>query len=479
MTWSVTFTGSLVRGDVGQLEIIDKGINGCNAGGDFANTVESRVDVRDARLPVYRLETTPMLPYNVGAQEMKDALEGLNRVARVDVSKSVENNGFSWMVTFRGFDDRSSSDMPVMLVNSVGVSAAVDGKTTATSVTEHVVSGLTTGDAHYFDVAAVNSFGKGASTTSNPVSKQPIAMVPGVVQNLRASVGADRMINVQFDEPTNNGGEGISHYRVQYDTTSTFDSTDFLPFEDISVVSSNNKRRPDVQMVTVVSELDYFPAGTFVLNFLGQNTPELDFNITASGMKSALESLSTIETVTVSRELFCTNDAGVNNCGPRDRGYVWMVTFNEVIENGIQTEPYISSYDTFYNQRLSVTGDFLVGCDGTDKNLGNYYTTNHDSSTPGKFNYCYVDKTVAFVDNYPEIQSVCLCDNIPNYTIGESDTYMGQSAVAQSDVDRSVGAKNLKDALESITGVGHVTVTTMYPEPASGSCGCGVGICIS
>lgn len=352
-----------------------------------------------------------------------------------------------------------------MKVNSVAVSAAIDGATTVTSITEKVIDGLTTGDAHYFDVTAVNSFGTGLSTTSNPVSKQPIARAPGVVQNLRANVGADRMINVQFDEPIANGGEVVTHYRVQYDSTASFDSSaTFQPFKDIEIKAAHTKRRPDVQFVTVVSELDYFPGGSFVLNFLGQNTPELDYNITASGMKLALEKLSTIiNSVSVDRELFCTNDAGVNNCGPRDRGYVWKITFNEVIEYGIQTEPYISSYDTFYNQRLSVSGDFLVGCDGTDINLG----SNAGPTYHGKFNQCFVDKTVAYVDAYAEKQALCLCD-----TATTTISFMGQTVTAAADADRATGAQNLKDALESITGVGHVTVVPTYPEKASTSCGC-------
>jgi len=291
-----------------------------------------------------------------------------------------------------------------MLVNSVNVAAAVDGKITCSSVTEHVVDNLVTGQSHYLEVAAVNSFGRGASVSSNPVSKQPISMVPGVVENLRVNVGADRMINVQFDAPKNDGGLPITHYRVQYDTDASFDSkVDFTPLSDFHLLAKNNRRLGDVQMVTVVSDLGFFPAGTFVLQFLGQNTFELDYNITASGMKHALESLSTINEVDVSRELFCTSAAGVNNCGPSDRGYVWMVTFIDVIDNGIQTDPFITSYDTFYNQRLSVTGDFLVGCDGSNQNVGGF-------KSPGKFNNCYVDKTRAYVDSYPEIQTMCFCD---------------------------------------------------------------------
>ena len=458
VTYSVTFTGDLVRGNVDALSIDDIGVNGCTAVANEVPTGTNLNGVRRSMLPVYRLETTGALPYNVGAQEMKDALEGLDRVARVDVSKSVENNGFAWQVTFRGENSRSSTDMPMMLVNSVNVDAAIGGATTAASLTEHYITGLSSGVTNYFSVSGVNAYGAGPSTVSTPTAKQAVDQTPGVVENLRAYVGADRHINVQFDAPKNHGGQAISHYRVQYDTYATFDyNNNFTPFKDVLVKSQHTRKRGDVQMVTVVSEQNYFPSGTFVLGFLGQNTHEIDYNVSSTGMKSALESLSTVQQVDVSRELFCTNEAGVNNCGPHDRGYVWMITFVEIIDNGLQTEPYMTSYDTNYNQRLSVTGDFLQACDGDNVNIG-------DSVSPGKWDNCYSDgKTVAFVDSYPETQNLCLCD-ASTTTI----TYMGQTKSMAINPDNTA----VKTALESITGVGHVSVGAGAAQ-GGGSCNCG------
>jgi len=175
---------------------------------------------------------------------------------------------------------------------------------------------------------------------------------------------------------------------------------------------------------------------------LQQQTQELDYNISASGMKAALESLSTINQVNVNRELFCSSEAGQNNCG-YERGYIWMITFLDVIDNGLQSEPYVDTYETNFNHRLSVTGQYLRACDHTGY-------------------HCYTNGTaVAFVDSYAEVQTVCLCD-----ASNTAVSYMGSTTTIGSG---STSTK-VKTALEAITGVGHVTVAST--SMVSGSCGC-------
>ena len=61
----------------------------------------------------------------------------------------------------------------------------------------------------------------------------------------------------------------------------------------------------------------------------------MDFNISATGMKTALEAIPSINTVSVHRELYCDRETGAlesQTCA-EDRGYVWMITFVDVIEN--------------------------------------------------------------------------------------------------------------------------------------------------
>ena len=161
-------------------------------------------------------------------------------------------------------------------------------------------------------------------------------------------------------------GSDIAYYRVQLDGYPTFNGGPFgKPMAEVIVYSnSSTGRRPDVQVVTVLSESGFNPAGTFVLSFLGQRTGELDYNITAAGMAAALESLSTVNQVSVYRELFCSSEPGQNNCGA-ERGYVWMVTFLDVIEAGLQVEEFVGGTDVYesnFGSRFAVTGDYLRAC---------------------------------------------------------------------------------------------------------------------
>jgi len=276
--------------------------------------------IRQAVIPVYRLETTTALSYNCLANEMKDALEALNMVSRVEVEKSVDHNGNAWMVTFMGFTPGSTDGIPPLYINGVNIAAAISPTSTVYSVNQYTVGNLTSGTAYYFNVAAINKYGVGQSTISTPSSIKPVNQVPSTPSNVRIFVEADNTINVQFDSPSTDGGQPVSFYRIQYDISSTFSSgIAGAPLGEVTILSKDSSPRGDVQVVTVVSEIGFQPAGTFVLSYLGQQTGELDYNISAIGMKKALESLSAVKSVSVSRELFCSKQVGMNNCG-LDRG---------------------------------------------------------------------------------------------------------------------------------------------------------------
>ena len=386
----LTFVGDLVRGSQPSIEVIDLGSNGCN---NFKNsTVLTTISkIRTSVVPVYTLETTPDLPYDASASDVKDALEGLNLVARADVTRIVQDNGYKWMVTFRGYTAETSDLMPALLVNSVSLQAAIEGSVTVTSVNEYVLSGLNSSDPYYVSVSAVNAYGIGASINSSPRSKQTSNQVPQSVQQLRSYI-KENSLNVQFNSPISNGGYPVSHYKVQFDPLPTFNSGLYGgPIQEIILYSNSTARQSDVQLISVVSDFGFIPGGTFVVQFLGQWTPELDSNISAIGMAYALEELSTVNSVTVTRDLFCSTEAGRNNCGDQ-RGYVWTVILVDVVDNGLQVEEYIDSFETNIGTRLTVTGDFLQGCEKSNPTV------------------CFTNSTtVAFTDTRPEVQQICLC----------------------------------------------------------------------
>jgi len=163
-------------------------------------------------------------------------------------------------------------------------------------------------------------------------------------------------------------------------------------------------------------------------------------------MEVALEKLSTVNDVSVNRELFCSPELGRSNCG-KDRGYVWMVTFNDVIENGMQNEEYLSSYDSNMNDRFTVSGKYLTAC---------------PIGSPGLSNCVKNGSAVAFIESYQEIQEICLCNTVTRISIfGNSATLNSQQGVASE----------VESVIESISGTGSVTVTKVA-DLSSGSCGC-------
>lgn len=173
VSFLVTFSGDRVRGSVPLIAIEDLGAHGCNANTMTALVVQTRKSV----VPVYRTTMTAPLPFDCSAGDMKDALEALSLVTRVDVARSVNANGFDWMLTFRSFDSASSTYMPQLLVNDKNMVATVAGAAGVQSIGEYVFDGLTTGVAYTVSASAVNAYGSGTSLTSVPTSLAPVDQV--------------------------------------------------------------------------------------------------------------------------------------------------------------------------------------------------------------------------------------------------------------------------------------------------------------
>jgi hypothetical protein len=273
VAFAVTFVGDLVRGQVPLIDIIDVGSNGCNSEGI---NVRSYVwQSRDSFMPVYRLQTTAPLDYDATASDVQDALEALSYVARADVTRSVYNNGYSWSVSFRSFSDWNSVNMPLLYMNSVNIAAAVKGVGYTYPIGRQVLSNLLQGTTYFVAVAPVNSYGNGPSKASMPMSKQPFDQVPGSPANLRVTAGAGSTVFIQFDKPVYTGGPDVSSYRVQWDTQSNFKSSNggMSPLGELVIRSDDTaSSRPEVQVVSLVSQIGFNPAGTFVLSNLSGST---------------------------------------------------------------------------------------------------------------------------------------------------------------------------------------------------------------
>ena len=439
VSFAVTFTGAMVRGSVPLLVVLDQGSNGCSP-----TAVDPAVvtQTRYSAVSVYRLETSAPLPYDASEEEMKDALEALSLVTRVDVSRSVNGNGFEWDLTFRGYGDF----LFPLYVNFQNLTAAIGASASVTPIGQFLFEGLIPGVAYSVTGFAVNTMGSGTILASTPVSQQPADQVPMPPSNILVRAVYAQMINVQFTGPyTTYAGPVVSSYLIHYDPSPAFSSGVLgNPYGEVELSSSASSLRLDVQALSVVAPLGYTAGGTFSLSFLGHTTFQLDYNISGDGVKSALEALPPVRQVAVSREIFCSASKGVNDCGNL-RGYTWRVTFVDVIDSGDQFEAYFDSFESNYNYRLAVDGTYLKACPPSDPLA------------------CYVNSSAqAFVHAHQEIQQLCICNS-------------GLTAInfLSQTTNCSSSAGSLTQALEGLDGVGRVAVAI---DQTNVNCGCSSGL---
>jgi hypothetical protein len=131
-------------------------------------------------------------------------------------------------------------------------------------------------------------------------------------------------------------GETVFNYEIEWDTVSTFTSTNRIARTSY-VVSSDVSPVYDVQSISTYFSGEAGRGGTFTVTFYGQ-VVRVQWDVQAVDMKAALESLSTVDAVSVSRNRNAF-------------GHTWLVTFTGM--------PYPGS---LWNQ-LSVNGDGLLGPD--------------------------------------------------------------------------------------------------------------------
>jgi len=380
----VTFVGDLVRGNVPRLSVVNLGSFGCsdagatNASHIFANRARSSVTtVTRSYVPIYTTEKTADIPVAATADDVKYALEALNSVAKVDVVRTVNLNGYSWTVTFTEPSNTSSDSVPIapLLANGLRLSAVVDPGITVTSLTKLKISTSRSGTPYFVRVAGRNANGLGAWKSSTPVALQPAPRVPGAPKLATVKPLSLSELIVEWDEPLLNGGSPVSSYRVDWDVSSSFNSaSDGGALGSTIVLADDREEILDVQSVTISSIPSVYITGTFTLSFDGQTTPDLPWDISASGLKEALEGLSTINTVDVTRDFSCSTEPGLHQC--RDpQGLTWLITFSHPLYPGNQQSPYASSLTTVKSHRLQADASSLLTCSSASR-VGCVHDTN-------------------------------------------------------------------------------------------------------
>ena len=88
---------------------------------------------------------------------------------------------------------------------------------------KRTISGLVQGREYYVQVKARNSQGYGLPQAPTPPLEYP-RQLPKSPTNVQSGVTSDTMVTVGYDIPPDNGGDPVSHFRVEWDVDSHFNS---------------------------------------------------------------------------------------------------------------------------------------------------------------------------------------------------------------------------------------------------------------
>ena len=120
--------------------------------------------------PMYRLQTTSSIPFDATAVQMKNAVESMTLVGEVDVSRSINRNGYSWTITHTSDRGARTSFLPNAFLT---LSAPEGPNVVVTGYVEETLSNLQPGVPYYARVTAYNAMGWGSPKASLPPSLAP------------------------------------------------------------------------------------------------------------------------------------------------------------------------------------------------------------------------------------------------------------------------------------------------------------------
>jgi len=206
-------------------------------------------EVRGTFALTYGGDTTDSMSINASSDDVQHALESLSTIRSVRVWRSGENPNYKWTVTFLSeypsvsglilvVDDTTeledvlggSPTLQVSLLTAgeypLGYNSEVVIVDDALETHYHrVLTGLIAGQAYYVQVSAANDLGFGRPQSSTPRALAPPIQKPSAPRNVILRVASSRSLEVIFSKPESDGGDDVTLYRIEWDTNSTFDSS--------------------------------------------------------------------------------------------------------------------------------------------------------------------------------------------------------------------------------------------------------------
>ena len=328
-TLTITFngpTGSNVGGgDYAELVALWDGA-GCTGCAAF-NPVDATMAVATTVGGVLG-EAAVGIPYSASVLDITTRLEFLNPIQGVDVQRSGPDaqRGYEWTITFTDV----LGDVPAL----IPVSDSLSGLGVLTSVDE--VHKGTVQEIQVVDVVAGSQASGNFTLSFRGLESELIQVGPTCGQSGDIEAILERLTNIGDLDVScaSNGNFGIAW-------TITF-LTNAGDLPDLALENDAGMSPGDVNVVVTEARAgtSLVLGGKFAMEFNGQRTGYVPYNVTAEGMKNALQALSTIGTVDVARL-----DEDEN------RGFTWTITF----ETDLGDNPPIFVDD------VTLTGTFARG----------------------------------------------------------------------------------------------------------------------
>lgn len=111
------------------------------------------------------------------------------------------------------------------------------------------IGDLITGQYYFFRVSAWNSQGYGHPQFSSPPSLNP-HKAPAAPSDVKAKVTSETMVTVGWNPPSNNGGDQIRKYRVEWDTRASFESANSPPHKGYTDVDADVHSSHTIKMLS-------------------------------------------------------------------------------------------------------------------------------------------------------------------------------------------------------------------------------------
>ncbi|RHY35451.1 hypothetical protein DYB32_000104 [Aphanomyces invadans] len=128
-----------------------------------------------------------------------------------------------------------------------------------------LIPGLTKGQSYFVQVAAQNSQGTGLAAASSPASLNPHTF-PSAPTNVVLGITSPSMLTVAWQPPSDNGGDPVSGYIVEWDTLASYNSLNLPPDKNKVAVTDVTQRAYTISLLTQFSA---YYVRVFAVNSLG------------------------------------------------------------------------------------------------------------------------------------------------------------------------------------------------------------------